>query len=73
MPADRGKQKAQAVLPAPGEKKAGHALSRAPAVEFLRSEREADSQAELPLIKLGAIDFHKAPAGKVPIGIVEMW
>ncbi len=67
------KTKTQAVMPAP-ETKTGHAPSRAPSVsEFSRSERQADTQAELPLVELGAIDFHEAPAGKVAIGVVEMW
>lgn len=59
-------------MPAPEGKKGARVVA-CPGCGFSRSEREADSQAELPLIELGAIDFHKAPAGKVAIGVVEMW
>src|SRR2546425_12772630 len=69
----RTKNKERGQLSLRPKKKTGHAPSRAPFLHgFSRSEREADSQAELPLIELGAFDFHKAPAGKVAIGIVEM-
>ncbi len=64
-------QKAQAVMPAPEEKNGARAVA-CPGCGFSRSEREADSQAELPLVELGAIDFHEASAGKVAIGVVEM-
>ena len=72
--ANRGKNKGRRLLSLRPKKKTGHATARAPFLHgFSRSEREADSQAELPLVELGAIDFHKAPAGKVAIGVVEMW
>ena len=38
-----------------------------------RSERQADAQAELPLVELGAIDFQEAPTGNIAIGDVEVW
>ena len=72
--ADRDKNKKRRQLCLRPKKKTGHATARAPFLHgFSRSEREADSQAELPLVELGAIDFHKAPAGKIAIGVVEVW
>ena len=59
-------------MPAPEEKNGARDGAR-PGGGFCRLERQADSQAELPLIELGAFDFHEAPAGKVAIGVVEMW
>ena len=65
---------AQAVRLPPEEKKNGARGRRVPRLaEFMRSERQADSQAELTLIEPRAIDFHKTPAGKIAIGVVEVW
>ena len=71
--ADRGKkQRAQAVEPAPEEKKGARAVA-CPGCGFSRSERHADSQAELPLIILGGGDYQEVPAAAGARRILEMW
>ena len=66
------KTRAQAVMPAPEEKNGVRAVA-CPDCRFRRSERQADAQAELPLVELGAIDFQEAPTGNIAIGVGEVW
>src|SRR5438445_12862059 len=83
----RTKKRARTVKPAPEEKNGARAVA-CPGCGFSRLEREADSQAELPLVELGARDLQEVPAfgasvvkgriridhnAAIAIGVVEMW
>src|SRR3989442_11773245 len=83
--ANGDKNKGRRLLSLRPKKKNGARDVACPGCGFSRLEPEADSQAEMPLVELGARDLQEVPAvgasvvnrtdhnAAIAIGVVEMW